>query len=123
MAGVIESALWQTEATIASLTSSASFVKYANATGGIGIGISLAGNFVSAAITTQTGLIKGSDMLGYLATTVAIGGLIFGGITAAPVVAVIGIGFGLTQIIGGDYLDENFSYRLFTPPSTTPIKP
>jgi hypothetical protein len=39
----------------------------------------------------------------------------FGGLAAAPAIAVIGVGFGVMQIIGGDYLDNNFSYTLFTP--------
>jgi RHS repeat-associated protein len=96
-----------------SFSSTKTWVKASNTLGKVGLVFNVAGNFCSAFKTYETGIVKGSDMIGYLGTGVAVLGMAFGGLAAAPALAIVGVGLGLTQIIAGDALDNNFSFKAF----------
>jgi hypothetical protein len=84
-----------------------SWIKTANALGKIGVGFNIVGNVVSGINIYNTGVIKGSDMVGFGITALGVGAAVIGGVAAAPVLAPIGLAVGFGQIIFQNYFDKN----------------
>jgi len=114
IAGVFENASVRTSIDFIgkSYNTSKQFVKAATTLGKVGLGFNIAGNFVSLYNVANTGIIKGSDIVGVAATAVSVIGMMAFGAAASPILAPIGLAIGITQLLGQSYFDQ-YQVRLF----------